>query len=96
MQFLLIVQLEYFDKKVYDEKKYIFVEKILHICEAILKKDSDIKKIIFFNKSFLNKYKIKINLKNSILQINGKKFKIKKFDRNYLWKNILPILRDNV
>ena len=75
---------------------YVFVEKILHICEAILKNDGDLKKIILSNKNFLNKHKIKINLNNKTLQIDNKKIKIKNFDRDYLWKNVLPNLKASI
>ena len=83
-------------EKIYNETKYVFVEKILHICEAILKNDGDLKKIILSNKNFLNKHKIKINLNNKTLQIDNKKIKIKNFDRDYLWKNVLPNLKASI
>ena len=77
-------------KKPLKEKYYIFVEKIIHIIEAMLNNDKDKYKILNKNLNLLKKNNINFEFKKKLIVINKKKIKIKNLDREDLWKMFIP------
>ena len=74
--------------KLIDEKKYIFVEKILHLVNLIKNNETKILKEIS-NNIFFSINKISLNLVNKELIIDNKKINCKSIDREKLWKILL-------
>lgn len=79
-------------EKLFDERYYIIIEKIVHILEALIKQDKDLEKILQANSDLMGEFKIKINLKTKTVVIKNQKIKIDSLNREYLWRKLLPIL----
>ena len=72
-------------EKIIEEKKYIFIEKLLHLVNLVKNKE---KHTIKKDKSVLNfiiKNKIIINYKKKMMHINNKKIFLKDINREKLW-----------
>ena len=68
----------------------VFIEKIYHIIEALLKNDKDYIKIIKSNKRLLDDLSINFSKKNKSMRIKKDNIKLENISREYLWKKLIP------
>ena len=67
-------------------KKYIFIEKLLHIVNLVKNKEKHIIKKDKNVSDFIIKNKIIINYKTNLMHISNKKIFFKDLNREKLWK----------
>lgn len=77
-------------EKILPEKHYVFIEKIYHIIEALLKNDKDYIKILKSNKRLLDDLSINFSKKDKSMRIKKDNIKLENISREYLWKKLIP------
>ena len=75
--------------KLIDEKKYIFIEKLLHVINLINNKELNILKKMIIEDNFFLKNKITFNSKTKKIFVGNKKINCINIDREKLWKILL-------